>query len=59
MDSVDKIPNAIDSLISNSEQIIDYAEKARSFGLKHHQREDIKKEFMLDIEAFANSGEKE
>lgn len=59
VDSVDKIPNAIDSLISNSEQIIDYAEKARSFGLKHHQREDIKKEFMLDIEAFANSGEKE
>lgn len=59
VDSVDKIPNAIDSLISNPEQIIDYAEKARSFGLKHHQREDIKKEFMLDIEAFANSGEKE
>lgn len=59
VDSVAKIANAIDSLISNPEQIIDYAEKARSFGLKHHQREDIKKEFMLDIEAFANSGEKE
>lgn len=59
VDSIDKIPNAIDSLISNPEQIIDYAEKARNFGLKHHQREDIKKEFMLDIEAFTNSGEKE
>lgn len=59
VDSVDKIPNAIDSLISNPELIIDYAEKARSFGLEHHQQEEIKKEFMLDIEAFANSGEKE
>lgn len=52
VDSVDKIPNAIDSLISNPEQIIDYADKARDFGLKHHQRENIKKEFMADLESY-------
>lgn len=52
VDSVDKIPNAIDSLINDPELIIDYAGKARSFGLKHHQQEDIKKEFMADLETY-------
>lgn len=58
VDSIDKIPNAIDNLISNPEQIIAYAEKARNYGLEHHQQEDIKKEFMADIGAFVNLGEK-
>lgn len=52
VDSVDRIPNTIDSLISNPEQIIDYADKARDFGLKHHQQENIKKEFMADLESY-------
>ena len=52
VDSVDKIPNAIDSVINNPEHIIDYAHKAREFGLKHHQREHIKKEFMADLETY-------
>lgn len=52
VDSVDKIPNAIDSVINNPEHIIDYAHKAREFGLKHHQRENIKKEFMADLETY-------
>ncbi len=52
VDSIDKIPDAINSLISKPEQIIDYAAKARDFGLKHHQRENIKKEFMADLESY-------
>lgn len=52
VDSVDKIPSAIDSLISDPEQIIDYADKAKDFGLKHHQRENIRKEFMADLESY-------
>lgn len=52
VDSVDKIPDAIGDLISNPEKIIDYAEKARQFGLENHQQEDIKKAFMADLESF-------
>lgn len=52
VDSVNKIPIAIGNLIDNPEQIIDYAEKARNFGLKYHQKEDIKKGFMMDIESY-------
>ena len=52
VDSVDKIPHAIDSVINNPEHVIDYARKAREFGLRHHQRENIKKEFMADLETY-------
>jgi hypothetical protein len=52
VDAVDKISNIIKNLIRNPEQIIDYADKAREFGLKHHQQEYIKKEFMTDLESY-------
>lgn len=56
VDSVNKIQNAIESVVTNPQQIIDYAQKAKSFGLKHHQQDDIKKEFMLDMKSFADLG---
>lgn len=52
VDSVNKIPNAIESIIRNPEQIVDYANKAREFGLKYHRKEDIKNEFMADLEYY-------
>ena len=52
VDSTKKIPEAIRNLVLNPSQIIEYAEKARIFGEKNHQQEDIKKEFMNDLESY-------
>jgi len=52
VDSEKKIPEAIQSIVDHSEQIIEYAAKAKIFGLANHQQEIIKKEFMGDIESF-------
>lgn len=52
VDSNEKILETIKGIVSEPARIIDYAIKAKEFGLKNHQQEIIKREFMEDLESY-------